>query len=915
MPSLYRNLLLLLLIIAQKSWSQCALTLFPSSEYDCTTQLAVVGYTIGGSGGMAPYTCTFVNVSNNATVATGSTSTNTGTVINLPMGVYNVYVTSANNCTVVSPGFNITFNQTVSNSSFNTTGVTCYGGSNGIAFVVPPLSFSVPLSFTWSPGSYTTQGVNTLSSGIVYSVTVADAQGCMVTNTVSVTQPAEINTGVSQVFIPCFGGTILATPSTSGGVAPYTYTLNGTATGTSMVLSAGVQTLVTKDANQCLKTNTLLITSAPQVVITFSTFSPSCPGNSDGSINAFISNAPLPCSFVWQPLPSSSSNLNNVPAGNYTLTVADASSCVTKSVATVNPPFPVTSTAITHPENCSAGDGAFTLTASGGTGPYTFTTVPGNNTTMVVNNVSSGTYTTYIQDFKHCTDTLIFLVGNLSTVSANIAAITTVSCHDACSGSVVLNVQNGTPPYTFSATGMPLGTSNTITAMCPGNYLIRILDANLCPATLSLQLANPPALSYSVAQPPPICLGKSGTLTAQAQGGTGSYTYLWNPGSFSGQQVVLSPTTSTVYSLNVFDANGCTKAPYQVTLSVNPPLSVSVNPNSSGICPGTTAQITPSVSGGDGIYSYLWLPGNSTESFLYIENITVPTYTLILSDNCGSPPVAQVINLQVFNVVPPTFTTTNSKGCEPFCTTFINTSSGSLKTYWSFGDDAEEGIGDTAQNCYQNPGFFNILLTVLDQHSCTASAWFTKAIEVFPKPRVDFLTDPPKISRSKAQAVELKEASNNAVDFSWYKDGTYLGSGSSLVTSFPDTLCYQVKLIARSAQSCVDSIQKPVCVYEDFNFFMPNAFSANKDGLNDLLLPKGTGWESHEYSFEIYNRWGHRVFYTTNQNEGWDGDYRINNANATKPKADQENAYVWVVQILDKIGTKHRLNGSVVLLR
>ncbi len=893
--------------------AQCNLSTIPTVTHNCILNLSYIEFSINGTA-PGPYQFT---VTSPGGTNTGTTATNTGTAPYNGLFNYNVFVLASNGCTtmntaLLTPAFTVALVA----GSISATNVTCYAASNGSAYVVPPLSFNNgPFGFTWTPGGYNTQGVSTLSAGIVYTVVTSSSVGCQVTNTVLLSQPAEINTSISNTFVTCFGGTVFTVPTSTGGVSPYTYSVNGTSAGSSFFLSAGIHTIETVDTKLCIKANTVQVTQAPQVNITFTANSPSCPGKSDGYLNAIVSNGPSPFVYSWQPVSSSSSNLNNIPAGTYTVSVSDASACVTTSVTTVLPPAAIVSSANSAPENCSAADGGFTLQVSGGTGPYTYTTLPLGSNSSSYNNLSSGTYTTYISDFKLCIDTLITVVGNLSTVSLSIVNTTTISCHNDCTGAVVLNAINGTSPYTFSASGVPSSTSNVLQGLCPGLYFIKVLDANLCPATTTLLLSNPTALSYSLAQPPNTCVGKPSTLTAQAQGGTGAYNYVWNPGNLSGQQIVVTPTGSTVYSLNVFDANACTNAPFQVTLNVNAALSISVNPNNTGICPGTTAQISPTVSGGDGLYSYLWLPGNTTGATLFIENITVSTYTFIVNDNCGSPPAVQVIDLELFEVVPPTYTVSESKGCAPFCPTFINTSSNTIKAYWNYGDDANEQIGDTTVNCYANPGNYNLLLTVLDQHSCTAAAWFSKAIEVFVQPKVDFVTDPEKITRSESQQVLLKDASNDAVLFNWYVDGVSIGKTKELYYDFPDTLCYAVKLVAQSSKNCVDSTTKQICVYEDFNFYMPNVFTPNNDGLNDVLKPQGTGWTAKDYAFNVYNQWGGLEFSTNDFNLGWDADWRINPANAKLPKANKEDAYLWTVEIVDRIGEKHKLNGSVIILR
>lgn len=893
---------------------QCNLFIIPTVTYNCNTNQAYIEIPVNGTA-PPPYAFTVTSLGG---VDTGTTATSTGTAPYYGVGNYNVFLVAANGCTtqntaIVTPSFSTAL--IVGSVSY--TNASCFGVPNGSAVVTPPTAFNAgPFTFSWIPGGFTTQAVSSLSANVVYTVITGNpAQGCQVSNTLQVGQPNQINSTLSNTFASCFGGTIVSAPSSTGGFAPYTYSLNGLAASPPFTLSAGVYSLQTRDHVNCIRGNTLLISEAPQVIISFTALPPKCPGDANGSLSAFFSNAPLPLFCQWQPPGNNSSQLNNIPAGSYTLTVTDGSACATTSVGNVPAAVPILSSVQTQPENCSAADGAFTIQASGGVPPFTFSTIPVNSTSSVQSNLSSGTYTTYIRDFNLCVDTLIFVVGNLSTVSLSIVQVNTVTCHDACSGSVQLNAINGTAPYTYSASGLPASTLNVLQGLCPGSYFISVLDANACPASTSLILSNPPALSYSVAQPSGICIGQSLTVQAQAGGGTGVYSYNWQPGNYNTALVQLSPSLSTIYSLQVFDANLCTLQPYTFTVNVNPPLSVSVNPNGTGICPGTTAQITPTVSGGDGQYTYLWLPGNSAESGLYIENISIPEYTFIVSDGCGTPPAVQVIPLEIFEVENPSFSSSVPKGCAPLCVSFTNTTPGSLKVYWNFGDDANDELGEQAINCYQNSGQYNILLTVLDQHSCTAASWFSKAVDVYPQPLVDFITEPAVITRSEAASVKLISVTNEAKEFLWRMDGEEIGSESQVVLSLPDTICYMIQLIARSSLGCVDSTQKPVCVVEDFNFFVPNVFTPNADGLNDLLLPQGTGWKKGAYYFALFNQWGERIFHTEVPGEGWDGDYRLNDRNAKYPKTDQQDAYLWVAELEDLTGTVHKLSGSVLLLR
>lgn len=889
--------------------SQCSLFPFFTNDYNCVTNQSSTSFTINGA--TAPYTCTFVNVINNATVAIGTTIGNTGTVTSMPVGTFSIFISSANNCTTQTI-FQVQIPFSSSNVIFTPTNVSCFGGTNGMASAgVNSSFFTNPFTYSWSTGSTAQVGTG-FSVGNVYTVTITDFKGCKATNTISVNEPPPINSDLLNTFIPCFGTSISSIASSTGGVAPYTYTVDGVpAVGnTANNLFAGTHTLITKDLNGCLKTNTVVFTQVVQPVLSFSVTKPSCPGKSDGSIISSISSAPPAFTYTWQPSLSNLSSLSGIPIGNYTLTVKDGSACITKSVAIVTPAASMSITAITNPENCSAVDGAATLNVSGGNFPYSFNTLPtiGVHLSNTINSLSSGSYTTVIKDANNCLDTLIFNVGNLSTVSLSVLSSTPVLCYNQCNGSIQLSVQNAIPPITYSVSNTPTTSSSFITNLCAGFYTIKAIDGIGCPATTTVNFPTPPVFSYSANAPASVCFGKPVLLQASAFGGAGGFNYVWNPGNIAGQVVNLVPTSTTVYSLNVFDANGCTLAPYQLTVNVNAPISININSSQAGICPGTTAQITPTITGGDGNYSYTWEPGMTNASSVFVENAAIPFYTLSVNDGCGSPTAIKIIPINLFPVIKPIFTVSEAVGCESFCTSFTNITLKSTNAIWNYGDKPFEQLGNTTSYCYQKAGIYNIKLTVNDSNNCKTSFTYSNVIHVLSSPKADFTTNPAVITLNNAENVLIENQTSGATTFNWRVNGVYMGQTKDISYTFKDTGCNKIRLIAKNQNNCVDTAIKFVCVIEGFNFYMPNCISVNDDKLNDVLLPKGTGWVLKNYLFEVYNRWGKRIFKTTDLSQGWDGKLQ-------ETSIDPIGVYFWRVNITDNIDEIHELKGHVTVLR
>ncbi len=902
----------MILASMQKANSQSCLTLITIPEYNCATSaleltLSVVNTTIA-----PPYTVTSSPAGINAVMTTTLI-----TLTNIPYNsAYSFTVYTTTSCFYVG-GANYAPPPTSSvNISISNTLVSCYGGANGAASAVN-LAGVAPFTYTWSTGS-NNSSISGLSVG-VYSVSITDGKNCTASREFTITEPAQINSQLSSTFIPCFGSTITSAVTSTGGVAPFSYTVSGTpvATGTNIAtnLSAGIQTIVTKDSKLCLITNTILISQANQQLISPLIQQPSCPGKSDGSISVTVSGPYAGYTYTWLPGNSGSTVITAVPAGNYTLSVKDLTNCITNSVFIVPQAPTITPVVGVSKENCSAGDGSFTLTLSGGHPPFTYTTNPGNISAGVGTNLSSGFYTTFITDANACADTLQFYIGNLSTVSLTAIKVNSVECYNTCNGSVLCNVQNAVLPVSYSITGFPTSTLNLLTNLCAGNYIVYAIDAIGCPATDTINFATPPVFSYSAVPPPVICIGKQANLIGLAQGGSGSHTYIWNPGNFYGSNVAVSPSVTTVFNLNVYDSKNCTLAPFQVTVNVNPPLSININSSNSGVCPGTTAQITPTVNGGDGNYSYLWLPGGSKGASIFVANLSIPTYSFFVVDACGSPPVFKEITLNLFPVIRPTYLSKDSLGCLPLCTEFVNTTPGSKNAIWNFGDKPFEKIGETTNYCYDKAGTYNLKLSITDSNSCKTSFTYSNAIYVLEKPKADYFTNPSTITTTNAEQVKFHNLSDNASEFKWYVNNELIGTDFDVHYSFPDTGSYDIKLSVKNTNQCSDSTIRSLRVFEGFTFYMPQAFSPNADGLNDVLQPKGIAWLIEGYRFEVFNKWGHRIFFTNNVYDAWDGGINAPYFDPALSTAYPNDVYTWKIEISDNMQEKHVYTGYVTLLR
>jgi large repetitive protein len=215
-------------------------------------------------------------------------------------------------------------------SSISSTDVNCYNGSDGTATVTMIGGLS-PYYYTWSTiPVQNTQTASGLTAG-TYMVTVTDGAGCVVYDTVSLGEPTELVvalTGTTPAL--CFGGsTGSATVTAIGGTIPYGYAWSYTSsTGPIAVgFPAGNYFVTVTDDNNCQVVVPFSITQPPQLVLNMTPQDEGCLNSCDGSILAGVSGGIPPYSYHWNSTSSTSNQIENLCAGNYSITATDSNNC------------------------------------------------------------------------------------------------------------------------------------------------------------------------------------------------------------------------------------------------------------------------------------------------------------------------------------------------------------------------------------------------------------------------------------------------------------------------------------------------------------------------------------------------------------------------------------------------------------
>ena len=677
--------------------------------------------TVTPSGGASGYTYAWTN-SVSVVVSTSQTASN------LCVGFYTVTVGDANGCTttatvqiVPSVVIVITVNNNV---------LQCNGGTTGVAVATPTSGIS-PYTYVWSPTgppTQTTQTAVNLGAG-TYTVLVTDSQLCSNTATVSFVDPPVIVATVSHTDETCFGfcnGTASVTASGGTGALVYQWLPGGQTTTGISGLCAGNYTVNVTDANNCVQSRTVQISSAVNITTVFTYTSPSSCTLANGAINASISGGSAPYTLTWTPGNSNANPLTNLSGGNYNLTVKDLAGCTQTYVATLNSLTGPTITASSSSLTCFGQSNATATVTAVGVATLTYSWTSGATpTSSIATGLSSGTVAVSVTDGNSCVTNTIVTIASPTQLTAT-GLVTNINCNGTSTGSINLTPSGGTPTYTYnwSPTG---GNVQDPINLPAGTYTGVTTDANGCSVSSTFTITQPPILTLSFNKKDVSCFGGcTGSVRAVVAGGTGPYSYLWSPGGSIIDTIVNLCTG--IYTVNVIDSKGCaingTVVIGQPTAALTSTIT-STNMTCNGICNGT-ASLT--ASGGTSPYFFNWntTPASPTPS---VGGLCVGNYQGTVTDANGCTSV------NTTTITQPTAITITVTPNAPKCVAACN---GSFTAVIAGGTP---GSGYTCQwipvaaptNTLQNPTGLcagNYTLIVTDNNACTQQT-------------ITSLTDPP----------------------------------------------------------------------------------------------------------------------------------------------------------------------------
>ncbi|MCB0643272.1 MAG: gliding motility-associated C-terminal domain-containing protein, partial [Phaeodactylibacter sp.] len=225
---------------------------------------------------------------------------------------------------------------------------------------------------------------------------------------------------------------------------------------------------------------------------------------------------------------------------------------------------------------------------------------------------------------------------------------------------------------------------------------------------------------------------------------------------------------------------------------------------------------------------------------------------------------------------------------------------------WDFGD-GNFGDGISPTHTYVDDGIYTVSVEITSPIGCYTDTIFYDLITVLPSPTAGFSYTPEQPNNFEP-TVQFIDESIDAKDWRWTFGEFGLSFQSDPSYTFPDTGFQLVTQIVTHESGCTDTAQARIDVEPQVRYFLPNAFTPNGDGLNDLFRGEGVMKGAVDFDFQVWNRYGELVFQSSDPFEAWNG--RKHNTGELSPRG----VYVVIVRYTEPRGRPVEIKGFATLI-
>ena len=792
---------------------------------------------------------------------------NTATAIDLDADLYFVTVTDGNNCEAID---------SVQISSAGTLIVTSEGSTicnddNNGTVTLTLTEGTEPIDYQWSTNAGTQSGATAtdLSVGI-YETTITDGNGCEKILSTEVLAHPEMTLDLMSTEESC-GNQANGTASVTvvGGDSNFTYLWNdenAQNTATANNLPADVYTVTIMDGNGCTSIDSIEVIAGEGLTAT-ADGSTICSDENDGTASVTILTGTEPINYQWSANAGvqTGATAENLSADSYTVTVTDANNCeqILSAEVLANPEM-ILSVSTTDAACGVTPNGTATVSVMGGTSDFTYLWSDLNGqTTATATGLNGGNYTVTVTDGNGCTAEINATVSLPSQMAIEELTFTPVTCHDGENGTASVNVSGGTGSFTYLWSDDEMQTMATAENLAPGTYMVTITDEENCVVTGSTTIGNPDAIElfFNVTDVP--CANDDeGAIDLIVINGTEPFDYQWDNMTMTED---LENVSAGDYEVVVTDNNGCL-ATGSATISSNSELEISFTLLEISCYDYVDGEIETNVIGSISPYIYQWSNGSTTAN---ISNLNAGIYDLTVTDANGCEKITNV------ELIQPEIFAVNAELAPPLCAgdengSIVLTAIGGSPNYQYSTDGIVYSDNDTIENLAAQ--YYD--LYIMDANGCVAESLNT------------YLSEPAVINVDAGEDVILEFGETADLEV-LYSGGTgeiellwEVGEETDLsCLDCPDpTLSTtgndELIVSLTDENGCTITEEILVTLNKNYKLYIPNVFTPNEDGINDLFKAFGK-IPVQINSMQIFDRWGGLVYddgdFTTAEEIGWNG--------------------------------------------
>ena len=543
-------------------------------------------------------------------------------------------------------------------------------------------------------------------------------------------------------------------------------------------------------------------------------------------------------------------------------------------------------------------DGSISINMHGGNEPYLyrwFNTY--NDTSCCIYNLQKGLYRVQITDSNNCTiDTSILIIEPpvLTLVLQNI--VDTVYCDGICMGQALAVASGGTPPYSY--TWITGDTTALLDSLCAGKYTLWLSDHRGCRDTVFFDVKDTSSMEVDTICVPASCYNVcDGSVQIVIIEAALPCVYIWKTGGYTTDFV--DNLCRGIYDVSVTDAQRCTRRIFPVVGSP-PPIVVDSSVIIHPYClQKGGGHIEVYIKGGIPPYTYYWDSVQGTNILSDLEETRAYMLTVIDSNGCRMDTSLFLLNFDTLSIKYQTGNIPCEDVCNGSAAVFV---SGGLAPYTYIWSDSSKT--STIKNLCE--GEYEV--TAYDSNKC----WITTKIFVFVDTNlfpaaVQAWSDLATIYRSQSTIIYGSNY-GSGFDYTWSPSDYLSTTKGTKTTSTPlHTITYTYTVTDTNGCIVSDTILITVLdvICDEPYIFVPNAFTPNGDGLNDILYVRGNVLE--KVDFAIYDRWGEKIFETKNKDIGWDGTFR--------GKPCDPGVYVYYLDAACIGGMKYHHKGNITLIR